>query len=160
MTAYDAHNVWISDIMGETGNITVPTYRELKNQEARFAVSRKKGRQEFVNHPKFPGTILTGSGVSKQVKVSVGPRDRRVLAKTFPPSSFCSLARGLEEAATGGVVLVALLTPPPPRRGFAMRPKLRGDDATTFCAAKKKGQYGKRKLGPSTTYHELGPVAP
>jgi hypothetical protein len=60
MTAYDAHNVWISDIMGKTFNITVPIYRELKNQDARFA--EKKRCQKFAYHPKVSGTVLTGSG--------------------------------------------------------------------------------------------------
>lgn len=54
----------------------------------------------------------------------------------YPPSSFWSLERALaEEGPTEGTTgLATLLRPPPPRRGFAMRPKLREDDAAAFCA--------------------------
>jgi hypothetical protein len=79
----------------------------LKNQEARFADSF--GKKKLVRNssitPNCQEQYSPDLEMSKQVKVSVGPRNRRVLAKTYPPSSFCSLARGLaEEAATGGIV--------------------------------------------------------
>lgn len=55
------------------------------------------------------------------------------------PSSFCNLVRGF--AALGpsgglvdetGLVDAAAPPPPPPRNGFAMRPKLNGDDAAAL----------------------------
>ena len=49
--------------MGKHAMIQYQLYRELKNQEARFAGNfREKSRQKFVIHPKLPGTTLTGSG--------------------------------------------------------------------------------------------------
>ncbi len=54
------------------------------------------------------------------------------------PSSFCNLAKGLAELepSVGLVLEVAfdVAEPPPPRSGFAMRPKLRGEDVAAFCA--------------------------
>lgn len=49
-------------------------------------------------------------------------------------SSFCSRVRGLAEPdeSVGLVADVVLEEPPPPRNGFAMRPKLSGDEAAAF----------------------------
>ena len=58
--------------------------------------------------------------------------------KSTHPSSFCNLVNGLAELEfIGGLVEVAgvaAAAPPPPRKGFAMRPKLNGDDPVAFCA--------------------------
>ena len=51
------------------------------------------------------------------------------------------LDRGLPDAEPiDGLVLAAAFdAPPPPRRGFAMRPKLSGDDAAAFWAESNYG---------------------
>jgi len=116
-------------------------YRELKNHEARFADAfQRKKRQKFVSYPKIPGTNspdldMTIRGIWNWVSVW---REGQC-AKTYPTSSFWSLARGFaEEAATGVMELATLFTPPPPRKGFAIRPKFRGNDADALAAEKKQ----------------------
>ncbi len=52
------------------------------------------------------------------------------------PSSFCTRASGFADdepmAGVGLLVAFSAFPPPPPRKGFAMRPKLNGDDAAAF----------------------------
>jgi len=69
----------------------------------------------------------------------ISPGIDRVEKTTYPPSSFCNLASGLPlvpPVIGVGVEAGAAPAPPPPPplKGFAMRPKLSGEDAAVFCA--------------------------
>ena len=78
-----------------------------------------------------PVQIVAGSeGERKENSKSVSKFLSLEFFFTHPDSSFCSRPRGLAEPPPDmGVGILGAAPPPPPRRGLAIRPKFRGDDA-------------------------------
>lgn len=111
-------------------------HRELKNHDARLAIATRI--LEIFNKTTFFAYRICGCIANVKQKIVSKQKSHEKVFITYPASSFCKRANGLEleppPPVIGTGTDVGAPIPPPPLSGFAIRPNPIGEEVAAFCA--------------------------